>query len=66
MGRGGIKEFIRFYIIARGSIHEVVSLLFTSSRLNYLSSEELERLTYRYNGLLAGINAHLIELSKYK
>jgi four helix bundle protein len=65
MGRGGIKEFIRFYIIARGSTHEVMSLLLTSSRLNYLSSDESKRLTCRYSGLLAGINAHLIELSKY-
>lgn len=44
MGRGGTKEFIRFYIIARGSIHEVLSLLSTASRLSYLNFEKLTQI----------------------
>ena len=38
------KEFIRFLYIALGSCSEVKSMLYLSNKLNYLTSEQSEKL----------------------
>lgn len=66
MGRGSVKDLIRFLIIARGSTQEVLSLLVTAKNLNFLDEEEYLNIRNRYNGLAIGINAHISSLSVYK
>ena len=43
------KEFIRFLYIALGSCSEVKSMLYLSSKLNYLTHEQSEKLIYQAN-----------------
>jgi len=65
MGRKSSKDFTRFLITARGSVQEVLYQLILARDLNYLSVESYEILSSRYNGLAAGINAHVAQLQKY-
>lgn len=66
MGRSTTRELSQFLIIARGSVHELLSQLETSRRLKFLSAENCTSLSNRYQGLGSGINSHLTQLSKYK
>lgn len=65
-GRGSAKEFIQFLIFARGSTQEIISQLDIAARLGFANYIELDNLIKDYNGLHAGINAHISSLSKYK
>ena len=61
-GRGGDREFLRFLDIARGSAHEVASLLHLSGRLGYATTEEITELLRRVDdvvGRIAGLQNHL-------
>lgn len=66
MGRGTAKELIQFLIIARGSIHELLSQLDTAKRLRFLPFKDFDQLSERYLGLNAGMNNHISQLTKYK
>ncbi len=66
MGRGTAKELIQFLIIARGSIHELLSQLDTAKRLQFLPLQDFDQLSERYLGLNAGMNNHISQLTKYK
>ena len=66
MGRGTAKDLMRFLVIARGSIHELLSELETAKRLAFISQSAFDELSEFYKGLNAGINAHLSSLQKYK
>ncbi|OGL63567.1 hypothetical protein A3C09_04075 [Candidatus Uhrbacteria bacterium RIFCSPHIGHO2_02_FULL_47_44] len=66
MGRSSTKELSQFLIIARGSVHELLSQLETSKRLKFLLTEDFLSLSHRYRGLGAGISSHLTSISKYK
>ncbi len=61
-GRGGDREFVRFLDIARGSAHEVLSLLHLSSRLGYSTPEETSKLLGQLDdviGRIAGLQNYL-------
>lgn len=66
MGRSSTKELSQFLIIARGSVHELLSQLETSKRLKFLLTEDFYSLNHRYRGLGVGISSHLNSISKYK
>ncbi len=65
MGRGSAKDLIRFLVNSRGSIQELLAELYIAVDLSYLAREEYETLRKRYEGLNAGINAHIQKLSAY-
>lgn len=64
MGRETTNDLCHFLIIARGSIHEIISHLLLAEDLGYISTEESYRLRERYWGLNAGNNNHLKSLKK--
>ncbi len=66
MGRSSTKELSQFLVIARGSVHELLSQLETAKRLKFLPVTDFELLSKRYFGLNAGINSHLQSIEKYK
>ncbi len=65
MGRRSSKDLTRFLITARGSLQEVLYQLILARDLEYLSVESYQALSSRYNGLAAGINAHVSQLQKF-
>lgn len=64
MGRGSTKDLIRFLINARGSIQEVIYQLLLAKDLGYVSLDDFNKTQNRYNGLNAGNNSHMAELSR--
>jgi len=58
------KEFIRFLRVAIGSIEEVVTGLYISFDLEYLSKEEFDKLYEEANILASRINALINKLKK--
>jgi len=58
-GRTGQKEKVQFYSIAYGSLLEVKSFLYLSSKLGYCSKEELEEFIGPITILQKRINALL-------
>jgi four helix bundle protein len=66
MGRSGSKELIRFMINARGSIQELLYQILLAKDLGFIGQDEYDNLTKRFNGLNAGLNAHISSLSRYK
>lgn len=51
-GRFENKDKTRFYKISRGSSYELISQLFVSHTLNYLSQNDKENLTSGYKGVI--------------
>lgn len=66
MGRASTADVIRFFIQARGSVQEVSYQLLLAKDLGYCMSKLAEGLIDRYNGLNAGINAHIERLQATK
>lgn len=66
MGRASTADLIRFFINARGSVQETIYQVLLAKDLAYCPSELADRLTDRYNGLNAGINAHIEQLQNNK
>jgi four helix bundle protein len=62
MGRQTTNDLCRFLIIARGSVHEMVSHLLISEDQGFITTEKAKELIERYWGLNAGINSHLASL----
>ncbi|MFA5946634.1 MAG: four helix bundle protein [Patescibacteria group bacterium] len=62
-GRNTPKDFIRFLIMARGSTQEILSQVDFAVRVGYCSVVIGEVFRNRYQGLCAGINAHIGSLS---
>ena len=58
------KEFIRFLRVAIGSIEEVITGLYISFDLEYLSKEEFDKLYEEANILASRINALINKLKK--
>lgn len=56
-GRDSDREFIRYLNIARGSFFEVVSALFISVRLRYLSNDQIPAPLANASRIKAKINA---------
>ena len=63
MGRAGTKDLIRFLVNARGSTQEIIYQLYLAKDLGYITKDQCVNLNNRYNGLAAGINAHIKSLS---
>jgi four helix bundle protein len=59
MGRSSPKDFIRFLMQSRGSIQEILSQLDFIVRVGYCTTKTIEPISRRYEGLNAGINAHI-------
>jgi four helix bundle protein len=61
-GRSRRREFVRFVLIARGSLKEAETQILLSQRLGYLGDEVTDRLlsiTTRLNKLITGLNRSL-------
>ncbi len=65
MGRGSAKDLVRFIIVARGSVQEVIYQLMLAHDLRYLSDVDYQTLAKRFNGLAIGMNAHITELQRH-
>ena len=65
MGRGSSKDFTRFLVTSRGSIQEVLYQLLLAKDLGYSHQDFYQKISSRYNGLAAGMNAHISKLQKY-
>lgn len=65
MGRRTTKDLTRFLVQARGSLQEVIYHLLLSKDLGYIPVELWQTTTDRYEGLNAGINAHILKLSRH-
>ncbi|MFH1252783.1 MAG: four helix bundle protein [Candidatus Uhrbacteria bacterium] len=63
-GRGSKKDLVRFLIIARGSVEEVLSHLYIAKSLKYLNEENYQELFGRYNKLAKAINNHIFSIQK--
>jgi len=60
--RGTNKEFIQFLTVARGSVSEVRSLLYTALDIGYIAPDDFERLSaqcIRIASLLNGFIRYL-------
>lgn len=62
-GRGSKKDLVRFLVMARGSVQEVIYQLYLASKLNYLEEEKYVQLQKRYQGLSLGLTKHIESLS---
>lgn len=61
-GRGTYKDNVRFLLMARGSIKEVLAQLHFSKKLGYIVFVDYENLFQRYNRLAAALNNHIKSL----
>lgn len=50
-GRGSDKEFVRYLMMSRGSLFEVISASQIASRLDYLNADELDSLRQQAKNL---------------
>ena len=65
MGRGSAKDLMRFLTVARGSTQEVIYQLLLARDLGYIVTDEYDKTRSRFQGLNAGINAHITQLSRH-
>lgn len=63
-GRGGDKEFVRFLMIARGSLFEVIAASQLAHQLSYLTPEEHQVIREDAQKLNAKLMALIKSLSK--
>ncbi len=60
--RGGTREFLQFIAVAKGSAGEVKSFLYLACDLNYVTSEQFEKLTAdvdEISKMLGGLSSYL-------
>jgi len=64
--RQSTKELIQFLVVAKGSAGELISHLFISENLGYISKEDRDMLIEEYEGLIISINSLIKSLSSKK
>ena len=62
-GRRGLRDKTQFLYIARGSILETQCHILVAKDLGHVSVSECARIDHEYNGLIAGLNALISNLS---
>jgi len=69
-GRESMKEFLRFLIIATGSLYELETHLLIATHLNYLNQEQTDALTGQtaeigrlLNGLKDNLRTRIVKLT---
>ena len=63
-GRGGDKEFIRYLIIAKGSLDETIDWLYKALALNYITKVELIALEEKLNDIRKMICVFISKIKK--
>ncbi|MFA4845564.1 MAG: four helix bundle protein [Patescibacteria group bacterium] len=64
-GRGSKKDIIRFVVMARGSVQEVIYQLYLACQLGYLGDASVyQEMLKRYNGLSFGLTKQIEGLSR--
>ncbi len=64
--RQSTKELIQFLVMAKGSAGELISHLFISENLGYISKEDRDMLSKEYEGLIISINSLIKSLNSKK